>query len=545
MKSLIDNIKGIGKGLKKVGPASLGATMVFAPSIDVAAKNYVEGKAVNKTEYNASVGDDFDRTKLAGMDFYSRPSIVPGWNYENLDWNNFTRQDKIDWANNRFKDYQHLMSNNVDCKINTDIITLNFEGIDNFENYIGFDRDNDGNPEGYEFYKNKVQNGIENIPMYSVTFKINEGGDHHNVPGLFVGPKNPSEKINPLDINQWYFINYKTGEEAKIGEYIDPNEYLTIGWNGWQPNAFGTWKHSENQMIHFDLNNSVATVEAYDDDMLKESPHQLYVNGEYEEIAVERGEDVPDLSVEKYGIPSVESNAEFNKPVVSHVSSKFTPFNKNHPEYGVKEDVFKGEINIGRWNGNNLEALVDTMKRRITVDDTIEPLVNAPEDVTIGYNASLGVDRTGMPTSNDASPYALNEWFEDREISDDGNFRKIERTFYSEDVRGNVGSDSQVITVDLNVGIEEAEFQGGFDIEQNYPNPVSSITTVPYYVSTTGNVTFEIWGMSGELLGKKTDFAEDPGIHEFELGMHKYIPGTYLLKANYQNNFDCIFIIKN
>ena len=297
-------------------------------------------------------------------------------------------------------------------------------------------------------------------------------------------------------------------------------------------------------MIHFDLNNGVATVEGYDNDMLSENPHELYVNGEDEEISVERGKDAPDLSVEKYGIPSVESNAEFNKPDVSHVSSKFTPFNKNHLEYGVMEHKFKGEINIGRWNGNNLEALVDTMRRRITVDDTIAPVVVAPTDVQAGYNADMGLERMGIATITDASPYPLESWYEDMVESNDGNYEVIKRTHFGRDVRGNIGSAVQTITLDLNVGVIDLSTTKSFDLDQNYPNPVTSSTTIPY-ASMGGNLDFRLVDMSG----KTQKFIEKDntlmGEHILQLDMNGMKPGQYILVGNdVKGSFDKIMITK-
>ncbi len=442
------------------------------------------------------------------------------------DWNKLDRTEKIDWVNKRFQAYSHLMSRNIDCEINTDIITLNFRGVYNFENYVGFDRDNDGKPEGYDYYKDKVQNGRENIPAYAIKFRFNDDSHTgHVIPGFFVGPNNFVEKHNPLDIKQWYFLDYNTGEEAKIGELIDPDEFVNISWVGWVP--YSNYHHNF-QPITFHLDNGIATYKDIEITkyLLFENPHTEKMSlKDIGKLYVERGANVPDLNPEVTGEPEIETTLVHYIPVLSHEDSEKEYFDSKYPEYFSFTRKFMADVKMGRWHKK------DSLEQKIIVDDTTAPIVVAPENVTIGYNASLGTDRTGIPSQSDDSPYTLNNWFEDKEISNDGNLKKIERTFYSEDVRGNLGEDKQMITIDLNVGIDEVKTQKGFDIKPQYsPNGVN----LKLFTGNNGSVYLKIFNINGKLIYQKKIDSVNGNAGDFRItnnGIFK--PGTYIVRGTF------------
>jgi hypothetical protein len=441
------------------------------------------------------------------------------------DWNKLDRTEKIDWVNKRFQAYSHLMSRNIDCEINTDIITLNFRGVYNFENYVGFDRDNDGKPEGYDYYKDKVLNGRENIPAYAIKFIINNSPTGHVIPGFFVGPNNFVEKHNPLDIKQWYFLDYNTGEEAKIGELIDPDEFVNISWVGWVPYLN---YHHNSQPITFHLDNGIATYKDIEITkyLLFENPHTEKMSlKDIGKLYVERGANVPDLNPEVTGEPEIETTLVHYIPVLSHEDSEKEYFDSKYPEYFSFTRKFMADVKMGRWHKK------DSLEQKIIVDDTTAPIVVAPENVTIGYNASLGTDRTGIPSQSDDSPYTLNNWFEDKEISNDGNLKKIERTFYSEDVRGNLGEDKQMITIDLNVGIDEVKTQKGFDIKPQYsPNGVN----LKLFTGNNGSVYLKIFNINGKLIYQKKIDSVNGNAGDFRItnnGIFK--PGTYIVRGTF------------
>ncbi len=453
---------------------------------------------------------DFDYSALDGMDSFSRPDLF-GQQY--AAFNGLSRAEKLQilenagstddtWKNAYERREDVGFDNKFECAEFGKQKAINMFGCKNMNNYVNI----------HKFDTTKMRD--YNIPVFMVATDINpEAGegintavDGHWINGIFVGPENSEEKPDPRKFNQWKFfepqkegIHYVEREDFSM----NANGKVHIYWFGWQPNAFGEWKHADRKIIEFNLENGVPKEGNdfwYSPSLLKEDPHTLYVDMNDENMFVERGANEPDLSEENLGTPSAQTNSEYSTPSVEKVSSKFTPFNENYPEYGVQENVYKGEISTGRWNGTNLEGLVDSMKRRITVDDTIDPIIYAPNDITVNKGSSIEPDVTGVASFSDASPYGVEMWYEDSIVSEDTNYRVIERTHFGKDVRDNIGSAKQTITVDLNTGIKEAFEQGGFDLEPQYgPNGINLKT----FTSKPGDISIEVFDIQGRMLLQK------------------------------------------
>ena len=368
---------------------------------------------------------DFDYSALDGMDAFSRPDLF-GQQY--AAFNGLSRAEKmpiiLDAIEGDKTDEIVYESGKFECGQFSRLTAVNIFGCKDFENYEYFNN-----------YANQtVTNGKYNIPVFRVS-TITQGSSSeivteisgHSINAIFVGPENPNEKPDPTNFNQWYFFEPQTDNEVRPGDFsMNKNGYAHIYWFGQSPHFItGELVHSDLQLLSFKLNNGIATLDptfsgdGIRDVLLREDPHTLYVNMNDENMFVERGTNAPDLSDENLGTPSAQTNSTYSTPSVEKVGSKFTPFNENYPEYGVQENVYKGEISTGRWNGTNLESLVDSMKRRITVDDTTAPIVVAPKDTTVNKGSSLEVDVTGMASFSDASPYGVEMWYEDNIVSED------------------------------------------------------------------------------------------------------------------------------
>lgn len=498
----------------------------------------------------------FDPTELAGMDFYSRPNIVSTRAYGdgdvnsdgsvnskdidaiNLgthndysdvngdgiqgdsadvallqkylngeikylpgDWNNLNRAEKISWLDRRVTHYINTWGSlpavdgvNPDCGNYTMRFDLQFGGMDNFTNLISADYNHDGKKEGYDYYKNEVQNGKENIPIYFVSV-VKKDGIAHFWPGVFVGSENVGEKDNPLDLNQWYIFDYgNKGEQIKPGDFgIDENSPVIIKWWGWRSDLGSFESH---QLIPFYLTNGNAS---YKEDelfpfILKENPWRTYVKLaglKDTNIEYEPGMDEKNLDT---GEPTVETNSKFYKANVTEKDGDFIPDNPKYPLFGTFTKQFFADMKMGRWHKR------DTLEQKITIRDNTPPVLNVPEDIEISANADTSVANTGMATATDNSPYPITMSRYDNELSNDGHYQVIQRTFIAMDVSGNLVSSIQKVTIDLTTDVKDLKAQVGFDIEPIYSTQGVNLKT---FANESGKVSLEIFDMAGRLVSQK------------------------------------------
>ena len=388
-----------------------------------------------------SQGQDIDKTTLPGMDFYSQPMIVNEFPYgcgdnnkdgyinsadnamyntsainDQMDvngdgvvdladkelhskylsgeisklpghWNKLNRTEKIDWLNkmlaiDKTDSYPYVYPT-FSCVQFSFLTEFNFTGIENLENYPYL-----SSYDNLEYYTGKeINNGKFGIPIYDVSTitdpnslgsNIQTEASGHRICGTFVGPENIEEKENPLDFKQWYFFEPQTDTKVVPGDFsMNKDAYAIIKWNGWRPNAIGTWKHSNDILIPFYLNNGEAS---YKDNeisptMIKENPHELYVQGNDEEILLPKGTDSNSISPLTYGNLTFDTNSKIYSPV----RGEMTQTSEEVTIDGVKYDKITQEqiakMNVGRWTGAkkekwndfNLENLVDTARRVILI----------------------------------------------------------------------------------------------------------------------------------------------------------------------------------
>lgn len=102
-----------------------------------------------------------------------------------------------------------------------------------------------------------------------------------------------------------------------------------------------------------------------------------------------------------------------------------------------------------------------------------------------------------------------------------------DRTYASEGVytRG----DLYVLNSD-GVGIEEGLGEGAFALEQNYPNPVRSETTVAFSLETAGDVRLEVYDALGRLVAVPAVGDYGPGRHTAYLDAANMAPGVYVCR---------------
>ena len=78
-----------------------------------------------------------------------------------------------------------------------------------------------------------------------------------------------------------------------------------------------------------------------------------------------------------------------------------------------------------------------------------------------------------------------------------------------------------------NLAIPEEQ---GFVLGQNYPNPFTVQTTIPYRMDHQGYVTMEVYDLLGRRVARVKDGFESAGTHTVTVSMDQHAPGTYFYR---------------
>ena len=447
--------------------------------------------------------------------YISGESNLPG------DWDNMNKLEGIDSETGYNKRYvekikwlqKRILPNQIHdfavgglCGNFSKNYFFNFTGIANFENYGGMDDNYDGINEGYNEYKNTVNNGHENIPSY-LFLVTKENGEAHLWPGIFIGEKEAGKEDSPLKLDNYYIFDYGSNGERVLSNTwaIDGNKPITVYTLTYNE---VTQKDELVNLIPFKLKDGVATVDTFhvDPNIMFQNPHEAKVNLNYKEnVVIEADGTSPDFSENNIGKPSLETNLHEHRvlwsylypdkeaptvdytPIVTSTDSEFIPFDSKYPTYGELTRTYTAASTMGRWNPTNEPALADTTEFKIIVDDTIAPkltlnqnsvegkkgsdpeklaksVINEITDASMNYNYPLDTLVTGTQT-----PY-----FEDND------FYYYDTQISVKDVRGKISNKENVeVKIKKNgTGIEELVTNNKeIDIDI-YPNPVTSNTTL-------------------------------------------------------------------
>jgi len=69
------------------------------------------------------------------------------------------------------------------------------------------------------------------------------------------------------------------------------------------------------------------------------------------------------------------------------------------------------------------------------------------------------------------------------------------------------------------------------DLQQNYPNPVTDVTTIRYYLpENVGKISLSVLNLRGQVVKNITKTAKTSGFHEIKLSVGDLNPGVYLYK---------------
>ncbi len=88
---------------------------------------------------------------------------------------------------------------------------------------------------------------------------------------------------------------------------------------------------------------------------------------------------------------------------------------------------------------------------------------------------------------------------------------------------------SPIVRMNFNpsVGIEEGDRQNGVGLGQNFPNPASNMTYIPYDLAASANVTIEVFDMSGKLVTSHVEGKRAAGSYRAAISTNTLNEGVY------------------
>jgi hypothetical protein len=90
-----------------------------------------------------------------------------------------------------------------------------------------------------------------------------------------------------------------------------------------------------------------------------------------------------------------------------------------------------------------------------------------------------------------------------------------------------------------------APFKIGFELKQNYPNPFTGTTTIPFHVSKAGKVTIEILDIAGRIIATVVDDYMQGGDYKTEFESKNLQSGIYFYKLSTNGTSDIRKMVVN
>lgn len=174
-------------------------------------------------------------------------------------------------------------------------------------------------------------------------------------------------------------------------------------------------------------------------------------------------------------------------------------------------------------NDDRSEALAESNEYDVVAADLcatggnhmIHFILTEPLDVTAGQDVFVGLHHFGGATvkcaTSGSSPAQTSQIYD----------VPTDTWFY-------VTSTPMVrINFNANVGIEEHDVQNGVGLGQNFPNPVSTNTTIPYSLTTAAKVTMDIYDVAGKLVKTISEGSKAAGTYRVNVNVSDMQEGVY------------------
>ena len=111
---------------------------------------------------------------------------------------------------------------------------------------------------------------------------------------------------------------------------------------------------------------------------------------------------------------------------------------------------------------------------------------------------------------------------------------KYRLNVYIEKIDEYTGNDTLKMIRETDYGVSLANRKGNsFSVEQNIPNPAKENTVISYSIPQDGEITFQLYSISGQVLYTQTQ-ERIAGKHQLELDVAGYASGVYFYTIEYQ-----------
>jgi uncharacterized lipoprotein YddW (UPF0748 family) len=91
---------------------------------------------------------------------------------------------------------------------------------------------------------------------------------------------------------------------------------------------------------------------------------------------------------------------------------------------------------------------------------------------------------------------------------------------------------SNRVTLNVTTDVDDLEKPVTFKLEQNYPNPFNPTTTIPYHISSRGNVRLSVYNVLGQEVKVLVDEVKDAGDYLVKFDASNLSTGVYLYRLD-------------
>jgi hypothetical protein len=100
------------------------------------------------------------------------------------------------------------------------------------------------------------------------------------------------------------------------------------------------------------------------------------------------------------------------------------------------------------------------------------------------------------------------------------------------DCSGTIAGPAQPIVMPgTGIGVGTPDIAGSQVMMANFPNPFTAQTTVEYEVAEAGNISIQVYDMSGKVVSTLVNQAQDKGRYSVQFDASKLSSGIYFAKA--------------
>jgi hypothetical protein len=199
-------------------------------------------------------------------------------------------------------------------------------------------------------------------------------------------------------------------------------------------------------------------------------------------------------------------------------------FIQTKPDNSNDADLFtntSNAIGVGDLGYTENTVLANTWYRLVIT-------VRNDQFFRIYIDGNLWMDGAGQPLDGRYGIEPILILFGDND-GDDGVIRCAEAAIW--DVALNSDEVALLGTVQSNTGVNEKDnFAQKAGLGQNYPNPLSTVTTFPYEVTETGKVCFSVFDYSGRQVKLVDEGVKTPGNYNYELNANDMQNGVYFVR---------------